>query len=292
MNAPSNSPTPAALAPLITTLRPAAPTHISALLRLMSSEDGFRWFRATTWDLMPDAADAILAHLEYPDMIRAFRQEFEARYLPLEETLLESLTEPDMYEDPCDEPWDSLRHSVPVALHGFIIDDPHEYAEALTGGYIRPGIGLITLLFSADRICPWEPDDAVKLAWIEACAKIVPPSILGRIPLEGFEAAHIAETLRVCGMTDLHNLALWIDNSTPFPLLNYQYHPELIQELDFPWDKALLQDAREQWHEAEVFLRSAMRGAEWLEADPPPRLNRVIDLLNDNYYPWALAQTE
>ena len=188
-------------------------------------------------------------------MVRAFRQEFETRYLPLEEAIVESLTEEDMHEDP----WDSLRHCVPIGLYGFIIEDPHEYAEALTGRWVRPGIGLMTLLFSSGRIS-WEPDDAVKLAWIEACADIVPAHILSRIPLEGFEAPHIADAFRSHGMTDLQNLALWIDSDTPFPLLNYQYHPELIQELDFPWDKALIEDASEQWRDAQVFLQSVVRG--------------------------------
>ena len=272
---------------LTTALRPAAPTHISALLRMISSQDGYRWFRATTRELMPEAPDAILAHLEYSDMVRAFRQEFETRYLPLEEAIMESLTEEDMHE----EPWDSLLHCVPIGLYGFIIDDPHEYAEALTGRWVRPGIGLMTLLFSAGRIS-WEPDEAVKLAWIEACSDIVPAHILSRIPLEGFEAEHIADTFRSHGMTDLQNLALWIDSHTPFPLLNYQYHPELIQELDFPWDKALIEDAGEQWRNAQDFLQSITRGPEWIEADPPRRLNQIIDLLTDNYYPWTLVQTE
>lgn len=287
MSTAHNTLPPPALQALTTALQPAAPTHINALLRMMSSQDGYRWFKATTRELMPEAADAILAHLEYSDMVRAFQQEFETRYLPLEEAIMESLTEEDMHEDP----WDSLRHCVPIGLYGFIIEDPHEYAEALTGRWVRPGIGLMTLLFAAGRIS-WEPDEAVKLAWIEACADIVPSHILSRIPLEGFEAAHIADTFRSNGMTDLQNLALWIDSDTPFPLLNYQYHPELIQELDFPWDKALIEDASEQWRDAQDFLQSIMRGPEWIEADPPQRLNQIIDLLTDNYYPWTLVQTE
>ena len=287
MSTAHNAPDPPALQALTTALQPTTPTHISVLLRMISSQDGFRWFKATTRELMPDAADAILAHLEYSHMIRAFQQEFETRYLPLEETIMESLTEDDMHE----EPWDSLRQCVPVQLHGFIIEDPHEYAEALTGRWVRPGIGLMTLLFSSGRISR-EPDEAVKLAWIEACADIVPSHILSRISLEGFEAAHIADTFRSHGMTDLQNLALWIDSNTPFPLLNYQYHPELIQELDFPWDKALIEDASEQWRDAQDFLQSITRGPEWIEADPPRRLNQIIDLLTDNYYPWTLVQTE
>ena len=169
MSTAHNAPAPPALQTLTTVLQPTTPTHISALLRMMSSQDGYRWFKATTRALMPEAADAILAHLEYSDMVRAFQQEFETRYLPLEEAIMESITEEDSYE----EPWDHLRHCVPIGLYGFIIEDPHEYAEALTGQYIRPGVGLMTLLFSSGRIS-WEPDDAVKLAWIEACADIVP----------------------------------------------------------------------------------------------------------------------
>ena len=291
MSTDHNTLPPSALQALTRALQPPAPTHISALLRMISSQDGFRWFKATTQDLMPEAADAILSHLAYPDMIRAFRQKFENSYLPLEDTLLEYLTEPDMYEDTHEEPWDSLRHCVPIRLYGFIIDDPHEYAEALTGRWVRPGIGLMTLLFSSGRIS-WEPDDAVKLAWIEACADIVPSHILSRIPLEGFDAAHIADTFRGNGMADLQNLALWIDSDTPFPLLNYQYHPELIQEPDFPWEKALIEDASKQWRDAQDFLQSVVRGQEWIEADPPRRLNQIINLLTDNYYPWTLVQTE
>lgn len=278
---------PPALQALATALRPGRPTHISSLLQLLSNEDGFRWFRATVENLMPENAASILSHPEYPDMVRAFRQEFENRYLPLDEAMMESLAE----DDPLEEPWDSLRHCVPIQLHGFIIEDPHEYAEMLARQWIRPGTGLMTLLFSSGRIS-WEPDEAVKLTWMEACTDIVPARILGRIPLEGFEATHIVETFRVHGMTDLENLALWIDSETPYTLLNHQYHPELLQELDFPWDRELIQDAGEQWREAEVFLQSVERGQEWIETDPPQRLNLIVSILLNNYYPWAQTQTE
>ena len=59
MSTAHNAPAPPALQALTTALRPAAPTHISTLLRMISSQDGYRWFRATTRELMPEAADAI-----------------------------------------------------------------------------------------------------------------------------------------------------------------------------------------------------------------------------------------
>lgn len=279
--------TPSALQALTPALRPRAPTHISALLRMLSNQDGYRWFRAMLSALMPEAATEILAHLEYPDMLRAFRQEFEARYLPLEEAIMESIAEDSTQE----KPWEYLRHCVPIQLYGFIIDDPHEYTEVLARQWVRPGTGLMTLLFSSGRIS-WEADDAVKLSWIEACADIVPSHILGRIPLEGFTAKHIADTFQEHGMADLRNLALWIDSDTPYRLLNYQYHPELLQELDFPWERELIAEAAEQWREAQVFLHSVKRGQQWLEQDPPRRLNLIISLLLDSCYSWAHVQTE
>lgn len=240
---------------------------------------------------MPDAAAAILGHSEYSDMLRAFRLEFETRYLPLDETIDETIMEMVIDEGPQEDPWECLRQWVPVQLYGFISDDPHEYAAALAERWIRPGMGRMTLLFPACRLS-WEPDHNVKLAWLEACADIVPARILSRIPLEGFEVPQITNTFRDYGMTDLQNLALWIGGDTPTRCSTANTTRKCFRNWTSPGERELIEEGGGQWRDARTFLQSVERGQQWIEANPPQRLNLIITLLLDNCYPWSAVQTE
>lgn len=267
-----------------------APPRLSELASLASGEEHYLWFCAMLDAILPHQKAWILSAGNRQQVLQHFRQAFEARYFPLLDEFIdyaEAFT--DGYEDTT--PWEFLHHAVPLQLHGFRIEDAHEFAEVIANRGLPPGICLMTLLFPIGEFT-WEDDPNIKVSWLQAASETVPDATLRKIPADGFDPKETATTLREHGLTDIANLADWIRSATPYPLLNFQYHPEEQCEPDLPWDPDVIAEIAQQWHEAVPLLESINRGIAQIDANPRQQFDHIVDLLSENRYWWAMTRNE
>ena len=274
----------------IATALNAAPPRLSELTLLGSDEEHYLWFCTMLDELLPHQKAWILSAGRRQQVLQHFQQAFEARYFPLLEEFIDyadAITEE--YEDTT--PWEFLHHAVPLKLHGFYIEDPHEFAEVITNRGMPPGICLMPLLFPIGEFT-WEDDPNIRVSWLQAAAHTVPAATLQKIPAAGFDPKEAASALREQGLTDLANLADWVRSATPHPLLNFQYHPEEQCEPDLPWDLETIAEVAQLWHQAMPMLESIKRGIEQIDANPQQQFDRIVDLLSENRYWWTMARNE
>ena len=268
----------------------ASPPRLSELSLLVSGEEHYLWFCAMLDQILPSQKAWILSAGHRQRILRHFQQAFEARYFPLLDEFID-YADAFMAEYEDTTPWEFLRHAVPLQLHGFRIEDPHEFAEVIANRGLPPGICLMTLLFPIGEFT-WEDDPNIRISWLEAAANTVPAATLRQIPAGGFDPQEAASIMREHGMPDIANLADWIRGATPYPLLNFQYHPEEQCEPDLPWELDIIVEIAQQWHEAMPMLESINRAIERIDANPHQQFDRIVSLLSENRYWWAMTRNE
>lgn len=258
------------------------------MLALVNEHEGFQTFAEIVRDILPRHSEEIIATPEHATTITLFRRYFEEEYFPLLDFVMEIAAEeaPHLAADP----WESLIGSVPVELHGFMIEDVHEHVESIRSTRLPASLTILPILLPMSHLT-WEYDDGVRVSWLEEAANRIPRRILAKIPPDGFEAQHLLETFPQTD-PDLHNYFLWALGKTPYDIINFQYHPDEYFQPALSWDREEIEIVAQDWRDAQPILQSVRRAMRNFDEDPADNLDAIIEALLDNLYPWTRATNE
>ena len=271
-----NAKPPTSLQALLDTLEQTRPAAITALLVIVNDYQGYRWLEDVVQAVLPDRREHIFRDYDHAGTIARFRTEFENRYFPLLDDIMELAAESDVLYS--DDHWATLMQEVPIALHGFLLEDAHQLAEWLEPHHYYLEMALTPLLLPVSSIS-YEDDPNIRVSWLEAAARVVDRATLSQIPPEGFDPAAAVAALSADEYGDLRNLVQWTLRETDHEILNIQYGPDEYICPEIPWDPDCIQETAAAWRAAQPTLESVHRALDWLGKDPRKHFAQVVELI-------------
>ena len=246
------------LAVLATRLRSAGPPSLSHLVQLLSGVEHFEDFLELVRQYLPECEAEILLKRTVGDQVQLFTNRFSDRYFPLHDGFwIEN-----GYED--------LTAYVPLILQGISWDDYHEIAEI--GESWRPGYQLLFTL--AEN--PFEVYEGARVPLLEACAEIVPQSLVQRIPAGGYAPDALRQLLEGTEFEGAAAAADWLCSNTGTLFLDWPSDAEH----DVQWTPENIRELTEEWQKAKVIIDRLHALAEWLEVNPPQRFGQLLDFID------------
>lgn len=244
-------------------LRSLGPPSLSTLIARLGDVEDYEQFVLMVREYLPESEQDIMRLLEPSAQMALFVERFSNRYFPLAEYV---------WED--EEDYSFLTRGIPVLVYGMGSDEYHNIAT-----HYRVGYQLMAYLVQYDDPCGDE-DDGVRVALADACAANVPPALLERVPEGGIliEEAHL-----LFDNTEYKGLAYFADimsHSTGTDLLDLS--EEDFWEMNPPdWDREFVDAVALEWGWVVVIQEEVDHMIEWLEEDPPARLEELLNFIEN-----------
>ncbi|MBI4499072.1 MAG: hypothetical protein HY689_14375 [Chloroflexi bacterium] len=224
------------------------PTSVAALL---GNHEAYLTFRQIVQQIIPDAADELLAVPETgadreSARVWAFLQRIERDYFPC--------YDPEEYE--------GVIYGIPFVRHGWSYDDFHEVE-------LRPG----ELLMFALCEQPFADGNDTRIALLDACEAHVPHMLLADLPDAGISPADLHQRLDDTPLAAAAEFADWLWGDTGTVFLDLDDETEVA---DAAWTRENVLELTEQWGRAKGILDRIANLAAWLEEDPPGHFRQLV----------------
>ena len=268
---------PPSINELINVIKSNRPASIYQLINFIRENEGYQWFLETVDDLMPDQRRYITEATNLRETIDRFQREFESRFFPLLDEVLDEVRAYEGLSTGNDGTgWEYLQECVPIELYGFLMEDPHDSTSWFSPHRSNVGWHLTPLLLDT-RYVTYEDDPNIRISWIEAAGQVIVPETIRKIPVVGFHATTALEAMMQAGMTDMVNLILWTVRQCPHEILNIQYGPDEYIVPNISWELESVAAIAEERRAAQPTLASVNRALAWLNQDPNAHFGEVVD---------------
>ena len=229
-----------------------APVAPLSVVDLFERQGGYLAFRAIVREVLPEAEAEILAATEQGGdresaRVWAFLQRIEAAYFPVYDA----------------DEYDHVVCGIPFVRNAWSYERFHDLTNLSVGEM---------LLFA---LCaqPYEGGHDSRVSLLDAVQAHVPRTLLADVPTGGLTPAELHERLDGTPYAAAADYAEWLWGDTGSVFLDVD--DEVVVDVD--WTRENVLELAQEWEAATGVLDRSTELAGWLEADPAPRFEKLLD---------------
>lgn len=234
----------------------AGPPSISRIIMLIKGADSVRNFIELVKEYLPERQKEILRG---GPNLELFARYFSEKYFPLD---IDPFVE--------DEALEYMENYIPVGCEGWSEDD-------YTSISLRAGFTLAWSLMESPYTYG-QGNDGGRTALLEKVAHLTAPSLVERIPLEGYPAEVLHAKFDRTEYEGIASIADVLFKNTGTYFLDTSIEDEYGS---IEWDRGNVDRLTMEWRRSEAIWEKVMKMVKWLEESPFHRLRKLLNIIQD-----------